>query len=331
MSLRSTLISTLTCAAIAAIAATALTVPAAMAQAAAPKLTESQAGYYRLKVGEVDVVALSDGSIGLDTKLLQTTHRSAVDAALKSAHVASPLDTSVNAYLVKLPGRLILVDAGTGVLFGPTLNKLPASLKAAGVEPEQITDILVTHVHTDHTGGLMDGSRRVFPNAIIHLDKREIAFWLDPQNEAKAPAGAKSFFQQARASVEPYLQAKQVQTFDGATEIFAGVRSVPAPGHTPGHTFYKLESQGATIMFWGDVMHVAEVQLQDPSVTIDYDVDPKGAAAQRKLAFADAAERGYLVAPAHMSFPGVGHLRRDGQGYRWVPLPYVNDSVAAMK
>jgi glyoxylase-like metal-dependent hydrolase (beta-lactamase superfamily II) len=109
------------------------------------------------------------------------------------------------------------------------------------------------------------------------------------------------------------------------------VRSVPAPGHTPGHTFYKLESQGATIMFWGDVMHVAEVQLQDPSVTIDYDVDPKGAAAQRKLAFADAAERGYLVAPAHMSFPGVGHLRRDGQGYRWVPLPYVNDSVAAMK
>lgn len=156
-----------------------------MAQAAAPKLTESQAGYYRLKVGEVEVVALSEGSIGLDTKLLQTSHRSAVDAALKAAHVASPLDTSVNAYLVKPDCKLILVDAGTGVLFRPTLNKLPASLKAAGVEPEQITDILVTHVHTDHTGGLMDGSRRVVPNATIHLDKRDMTFWLDPKTKRK--------------------------------------------------------------------------------------------------------------------------------------------------
>ena len=327
MTLRSTLLSTLVAT---ALAGTLLGPTTAMAQAATPKLAQNQAGYYRLKLGDIDVIALSDGSIGLDTKLLQTPHRHKVDAALKLAHVASPLDTSVNAYLVKTAGRLILVDAGTGVLFGPSLNKLPASLKAAGVEPEQITDVLVTHIHTDHTGGLMDGTRRVFTNATIRLDQREAAFWLAPQNEAKATEGMRPFFQQARASLQPYVDAGKVQTFDGATEIAPGLHSVPAPGHTPGHSFYRLESKGETLMFWGDVMHVAEVQLQDPSVTIAYDVDPQAAAAQRQRAFADAAARGYLVAPAHMSFPGVGHLRRDGRGYRWMPVPYVNDASASV-
>jgi len=328
MNLRSTLLSTLMSA---CLAATALTAPFASAQSAAPRLTQSQAGYYRLHVGEAEVIALSDGSIGLDTQLLQTPDRQAVAAVLRQAHLASPLDTSVNAYLVKWAGRLILVDAGTGVLFGPTLNKLPASLRAVGIVPEQITDILVTHIHTDHTGGLMDGSRRVYPNAVVHLEQREIAFWLDPKNEAKAAAEKRAFFVQARASVEPYVRAGQILTFDGATEIFPGLRSVPAPGHTPGHTFYRLSSQGSRITFWGDVLHVAEVQLQDPSVTIDYDIDPLAAAAQRKLAFAEAAEQGDLVAPAHMAFPGVGHLRRDGAAYRWLPIPYVNDAVAATR
>jgi glyoxylase-like metal-dependent hydrolase (beta-lactamase superfamily II) len=221
---------------------------------------------------------------------------------------------------------VVLVDAGTGVLFGPSLNKLPASLRAAGVEPDQITDILVTHVHTDHTGGLTDGTKRLFVNAAIHLDRRELDYWLDARNEARAPDGAKAFFQQARASLEPYVKAGKVQTFDGATELFPGLRSVPAPGHTPGHTFYRLESQGIPIVFWGDVMHAAEVQLHDPSVAIDYDVDPKAAIAQRKRSFADAAARGYLVAPSHMAFPGVGHLRVDGKGYRWIPVPFVNDA-----
>jgi glyoxylase-like metal-dependent hydrolase (beta-lactamase superfamily II) len=103
---------------------------------------------------------------------------------------------------------------------------------------------------------------------------------------------------------------------------------VPAPGHTPGHTFYRLEDQGVRLVFWGDVMHAAEVQLPDPSVTIAYDVDPSAARAQRLRAFADAARSGDLVAPAHMAFPGVGRLKRDGKSYRWQPLPYVNDAPA---
>lgn len=310
----------------ASLAGAALTVAIAEVQPVGPALSQSQAGYYRMKVGSVDVIALSDGTIGLDAKLLETSNRRLVDLALKRDHVTSPLNTSVNSYLVKLADKLVLVDSGAGTLFGPSLNKLPASLKAAGFSPEQITDVLITHVHTDHTGGLMDGTRRVFPNATVHLDKRELAFWMDAANEAKAPSEKKAFFQQARASLEPYVTAKQVQTFDGAAQIVPGMRSVPSPGHTPGHSFYRLDSAGETLVFWGDVLHVAQVQLHDPSVTIAFDVDAKAAAAQRSKAFADAADRGYLVAPAHMSYPGIGHLRRVGRGYRWVPIPFIDDA-----
>ncbi len=301
--------------------------PSSLAQTPATKLTKSQSGFYRLKLGDVNVTALSDGTIPLDTKLLNNLPKHKLNALLKQSFVTSPLDTSVNAYLIEQGEKLILVDSGTGVLFGPTLNKLPASLRAIGYSPEQVTDILITHVHTDHTGGLMDGATRVFPKAIVHVDQREIRYWLDPVNKERAPAGQKQFFDQAKATIGPYVDAGQVKTFDGAVELFPGLRSLPAPGHTPGHSFYVLESKSKKLVFWGDIMHMAEVQFPDPSVTIQFDVDTKAAAVQRKLAFADAAKQGYLVAPAHVSFPGVGHLRKEGVGYRWFPVPFVNDAL----
>lgn len=302
---------------------------AAFAETPPPQLSQSQAGFYRLKVGAIEVIALSDGTVSLNPELLSRMHRGRVQSILKQSFVGPMLNASVNAYLIKHGVRLILVDAGTGELYGPTLNKLPASLKAVGYTPEQITDILVTHIHTDHTGGLMNGSTRVFPNATIHVDRREVDYWLSPDKRAQAPAQMQQYFDQAQLKFGPSVAAGKVQMFDGATELFPGIRSVPAYGHTPGHSFYVLESQGEKIAFWGDILHVAEVQLLYPSVTIQFDVDPTAAAAARALAFSDAAKHGYLIAPAHMSFPGVGHLRADGKGYRFVPLPYINDYYVA--
>ncbi|MDQ0610905.1 glyoxylase-like metal-dependent hydrolase (beta-lactamase superfamily II) [Variovorax sp. W1I1] len=291
------------------------------------KLAKSQAGFYRLKIGDIAVTALSDGTIPLETKILTNTKGHHVARLLKDGFAGTTIDASINAFLIETAGKLILVDAGTGELYGPTLNKLPASLRAIGVEPAQITDILLTHVHTDHSGGLMDGTTRVFPNAVIHVERKEVDYWLDPQALARAPESQKQYFQQAKAKIGPYADSGQIEPFDGAVELFPGIRSVPAPGHTPGHTFYSLESRGEKLMFWGDVLHVAEVQLAAPGVTIQYDVDPKEAAAARRRAFADAAAKGYLVAPAHYSFPGVGHLRKVADGYRFVPLTYVNDAL----
>ncbi|RYG75396.1 MAG: MBL fold metallo-hydrolase, partial [Alphaproteobacteria bacterium] len=221
--------------------------------------------------------------------------------------------------------RLVMVDAGTGELYGPNLNKLGASLKAVGYSPEQITDILITHIHTDHTGGLMDGDRMVFPNATLHIERKEVAYWFSEDQRAKATAAHQKYFAEAQAKVGPYKAAGRVKTFSGATQLFPGIRSEPAPGHTPGHSFYTLESQGEKLVFWGDLLHVAEVQLPRPDITILFDVDPKAAADTRKRAFVQAVKEGYWVAGDHVSFPGVGHLQADGKGYRWIPMPYVND------
>ena len=307
--------------------------PFAAAQTASPKLAKSQAGFYRMKVGDFEIIALSDGTVPLPVfDLLTNIKPVEIERLLSDAYVKAPLDASVNAFLIKPPGnanKLIMVDAGSGELYGPTLNKLVAGLKAVGYEPEQITDILLTHIHTDHSGGLMDGDRMVFPNAVVHADKREVEYWLTPANRDKSKGDKEQLirlFREAAAKVKPYLDAGKVKIFDGDTQLFPGIRSIAAPGHTPGHSFYALESKGEKIVFWGDIMHVAEVQFPNPAVTIMFDSDPNAAAAQRKKAFADAEKNGYWIAPAHISFPGIGHLRAEGSGYKWIPISYINDS-----
>ncbi|WBS01099.1 MBL fold metallo-hydrolase [Pseudoduganella sp. SL102] len=298
-----------------------------------PRIDRFQAGYYHFKLGDFDVTALSDGTLPIPADVLLTGAKPGeVAARLAETYQTTAVDASINAYLIKAGHRLVLVDAGTGELYGPTLNKLAASLGAIGYQPEQITDILITHIHTDHTGGLMDGQRIVFPNATVHVEQRELDYWMSAANRARAPDSARQYFDQAAAKMKPYVDSGRVKTFSGATQLFPGIRSIPSPGHTPGHSFYALESRGEKLVFWGDLLHVAEVQLPNPAVTIVFDVDPAAAAAQRKQAFADALKGRYWVAGDHVAFPGVGHLRADGDGYRWVPMPYVNDYyVPALK
>lgn len=303
---------------------------AAGAQTPHTPLSQPQAGYYRLQLGDFTVTALSDGTLPIPTlNLLQNAKPGEVKKLLNQAFQTTDVDESVNAFLIKADNRFILVDAGTGLLFGPSLNKLEYSLKGAGVSPAQISDILITHIHTDHTGGLMDGTRMVFPNATLHMDKRELAYWLSPANRDRAAASDKHYFDEAVSKVKPYADAGKVQVFDGATTLFPGIRSVPSPGHTPGHSFYQLQSKGEKLLFWGDLVHVADVQMHDPAVTIAFDVDPKQAALTRKKTLADAAAGRYWIAGAHMTFPGIGHLSKEGEGYRWVPVTYVNDSIGS--
>jgi glyoxylase-like metal-dependent hydrolase (beta-lactamase superfamily II) len=291
----------------------------------ASKLDRRQAGYYRVKIGDVNVTALSDGTLLLDPSFLHGD-RETIDLLLAKNFVKPPIDGSVNAFLIEAGPRLILVDAGTGTLFGPAANKLPASLHAAGYQPEQITDVLITHIHTDHSGGLLVDGKVVYPNAVVHVEKRELDYWLDAEQMAKARPEHKRFFVEAEQTMRPFLSAKKVRTFSGATELFPGIRSIPAYGHTPGHTCYSLESKGEKIVFWGDLIHAAQVQFESPNVTILFDADPVAAAAARDKAFADAASNSYYVAPAHMSFPGIGRLRKEGSIYRWYPILYVNDA-----
>ena len=303
--------------------ASVLTLSVSTAYAAAPMVKTAAPGYYRTMLGDFEVTAISDGTVQLPVdKLLTNTTPAKVNKALGKLHQHSPLDTSVNTYLINTGSKLILIDTGAGALFGPTLGKMQANLKAAGYQPEQVDEIYITHMHPDHVGGLMNGDKMVFPNAVIRADQHDVDFWLSQTNLDKAPQESKGYFQGAMASLNPYVKAGQFKSFDGATELVPGIKAIPAHGHTAGHSIYKIESKGQTLVLWGDLMHVAAMQFENPSVTIQFDSDSKAAAVERKKGYADAAQQSYLVGAAHLAFPGLGYVRKEGKGYAWAPLNY---------
>lgn len=304
-------------------------------------LSKSQPGFHRTKVGEIEVIALSDGTVSVDTSALITKRPEDIERLLKNAFKRSPVDLSINSFLFQSGNKVVLVDAGVGELYGPSGNKLPQSIKTAGYDPEQITDILISHIHPDHIGGMMQGPTKTFPNARIHVDKKEIDYWLNISNKAVAKEDHKGFFDAAQVKFKPYVDSGQVQPFEGSVLILPGVRSIPAPGHTPGHSFFSLETGGHKLVFLGDALHIEDVQFPDPSVKIQFDTDPAAAQRTREQAFAEAAAEGYLVAATHISFPGIGHIRRGTSTasfagrdrvyrelgeYRFYPTPYINNA-----
>ena len=293
--------------------------------AAAPMVKTQAPGYFRVMLGDFELTALSDGTVDLPADKLLHEPPAKTTAALKKAYIGVPTETSVNAYLVNTGSKLVLIDAGAGALFGPTLGKLTASLQAAGYKPEQVDDIFITHMHPDHVGGLVANGAIVFPNATIHADKRDSEFWLSQANLDKAPADSKGFFQGAMASLNPYVAAGKFQPFDGSAEIVPGVKAVSSYGHTAGHTSYVVESKGQQLVVVGDLIHVGAVQFDDPAVTISFDMDAKGAAASRAKVFGEAAKDGALVGAAHISFPGLGHLRAQGKSWQWIPVNYTTE------
>lgn len=303
--------------------ALALLAATSLAHAGPPQLKGQAPGWYRMMLGSFEITALSDGTFNMpaDEYLTHTTPAK-VKSALARAYLKTPVETSVNGYLVNTGAKLVLIDAGAAGLFGPTLGKLVANLKASGYQPEQVDEIYITHMHADHVGGLAAAGQRVFANAVVRAHAKEAGYWLDQATMDQAPAEAKGFFQGAMASLNPYVAAGKFKPFDGDTELVPGIRALATPGHTPGHAAYVIESQGQKMVAWGDLMHVAAVQFPDPAVTIKFDTDAKAAAPQRRKAFADAATQGYFVAVSHVAFPGIGQLRTDGKGYRWLPANY---------
>ena len=239
----------------------------AAANAAAPTVKGQAPGYYRMPLGDFEITALNDGTLALDVKkILTNTSPVRIDQLLKRSFLTNPVDTSVNAFLVNTGTKLVLIDAGTGNLFGPTLGNLVNNLKAAGYQPEQVDEIYITHMHGDHVGGLMAADKLAFPNAIVRADQRDADYWLSQANLDAAPDGAKDFFKGAMASVNPYIAAGKFKPFDGSGALTPGITAISTYGHTKGHTIYVVESKGQKMAVLGDLMHVAAVQFPNPSV-----------------------------------------------------------------
>ncbi|XNY04703.1 MBL fold metallo-hydrolase (plasmid) [Sinorhizobium meliloti] len=305
------------------LAPTAMTTLAPAGAAAKAQQVKIQApGYYRMMLGDFEITALFDGTAKFPAETLYAGAKDQVAALLAKAFLDSPVELSVNAFLVNTNERLVLIDAGAGGFFGPALGKLVPNLVAAGYQPEQIDDIILTHAHVDHLGGLVAGEKIVFLNATVHLNQRDAGFWLSSANRDAAPEAKKEFFSMAVQALSPYRDSGRLKTFADEAEPVPGFKTVLHAGHTPGHSAVAMESKGQKLVFWGDITHGDVVQFEEPDVTIGFDEDPAAAASARDAAFAEAVKEGYLIAGAHTRFPGIGHVGTDSDKFDWVPLNY---------
>ncbi len=300
--------------------------PAAAQQADRPSAPGAQVGdIQRFRLGDLRITALSDGTVPQDLhKLLLGITPREVDDLLGRAFLKNPVEASINAFLLETREGLVLIDAGAGEVFGPGYGgRLVDSLAVAGVEPSQIRHILITHVHSDHSGGLVVKGRPVFPNAVIHVGKPDVDFFLGAR-DTKRRGYADHYFSEAETALRPYLAQGRLKTFEDGEEILPGVTAAIHPGHTPGAAFFTVRSGKDAMVFIGDTLHVSAVQFPRPGVTIVYDVVPEQASAVRRTAFDLFARERTLIAAPHLPFPGIGHVRRDQDGYAWVPAEYVD-------
>jgi glyoxylase-like metal-dependent hydrolase (beta-lactamase superfamily II) len=267
------------------------------------------------KVGDIQVTPVSDGV--LNATLNNFVGLTPAEAERLSGLPADgPVPLAVNAFLLTFNGRRALVDAGSSSTMGPTLGKLPDNLRAIGVAPETIDFVLLTHIHPDHSNGLVDDAGGAnFPNAEVIVSGEDLQFWVE-----RAPQASDNEFRQrnmaaARRAFAPYRD--RVRTISCSGEVLPGIEAHPQPGHTPGHTGWLIASGGDALLVWGDIVHVTGVQFARPDAALTFDLDPEAARRSRTRVFNWVASDRVCVAGAHLDSPGFGYVARSGSGYRF--------------
>jgi glyoxylase-like metal-dependent hydrolase (beta-lactamase superfamily II) len=288
-------------------------------------MSEQAPGFYRHRIGDIVVTALNDGVLNESVGVLRGIDGKHAARVLVEAFLSPTPVLTINAFLLQSAGTCILIDAGCGTGMGPETGRMAANLHHTGVAPADITIVLLTHMHPDHIGGLLgpDGEA-LFPNARILVPDADAAVFLDPVIAGNVPDGVKPVFAKARAVAAAY--AGRFDRFGTAATLPAFVMAVPLPGHSPGHTGYRVASGGQALLIWGDVVHVPGIQFSHPEVGMVFDADPELAKRTRRDAFAEAMRTGELIAGMHMPFPGFGHIAAAGSAFAFIPVLW-NPSV----
>jgi glyoxylase-like metal-dependent hydrolase (beta-lactamase superfamily II) len=294
------------------------------AAAAAPPAGTQAPGIYRYKIGSFELTALYDGIWyrPITDKFIRNAPFGEVENALADAFMpAEKLETPFTTLIVNTGRKLILIDTGTGGQISPTAGSLGDNLAAAGIAPNAVDLVVISHFHPDHINGIKDKDNAlVFGNAEIMVPAPEWAFWMDDANLNAAAADLKPTFRNQRRIFSDI--AERVTRYKPGLEVTPGIETLPAPGHTPGHTVFAIHSGGQSLMVLSDTAQHPAVFARHPDWQAAFDVDGDAAVATRKRLFDRAAADRMLVTGYHFPFPACGHLIKTAHGYEHVPVEW---------
>ena len=263
-------------------------------------------------VGTINVTTLRDGERTLPSEALKNLSDEDTDN-IKSDENQSFTFTNFNACVIQNGKQNLLVDTGCGTLFGPSCGFIIDALEELGLAPDDITDIFITHLHPDHIGGCIneDGST-VFRNANFKIVEKEYNFWISKEFSADEING-RDWSSLAQNVLSAY--DAQLEVLIKNKDIISGVSTVALPGHTPGHTGFRVDDGNHSMFHMGDIIHVPNLQLKDPNICTLFDVDPESALSSRRYALDMASSDNLLCTGGHMLDPKFIHLEKCGTGY----------------
>jgi len=277
---------------------------------------------YALRIGDIDVLVISDGVLPLPTETMSTNADPAARAAWFKDMFLGPdaFDWALNVLLVRSGDKVILVDAGLGGQFPgfPRAGQFPKRLKAAGIDLASITDVVITHMHMDHIGGMLvdEVKHQLRPDVRVHISAIEVAFWESPDFTLTAMPAPVPDVLRATAKEFISIYSSRVQTFDDEFEVAPGVVVKLTGGHTPGHAIVYVTSQGERLTFAGDALF--PVAFEHPEWQNGFEHDPQEAESVRVRLLREAAASGEVFVATHLPFPSIGRVAIDGDAFRWI-------------
>ena len=307
-----------------ALAAAGAALPLAPARAAAPQSGQQGPGFYRFKVGDYEITAINDGTwfLKLNPGFVRNAEIGDVQNALSNAFLPTDaIPIPFTTLGVNTGSKVIALDTGTGgALTGmaPQSGTYAANLAAAGIDPKSVDAVYISHFHPDHINGIKTKDNALFfPNASVNVPDVEWAFWMDDSNMAKAPEAQQGSFKNARRVFGDI--AGKVQRFTPGKEVESGIVSIAAPGHTPGHTAYAINSGSQSMLYLADVTNNPWLLVRNPTWQAAFDMDGNRAVETRKTLLDRAASDKMRAHGYHWPFPASGYITRTATGYDLVP------------